>query len=75
MRERALDALKLEGRLRATVSAILMSWLAFVRVLTVDWLEHDTLTRAQMRETPLGALLGAVRPVIDIDDVSRAPNR
>ncbi len=66
LRERVLDALRLAGPLRATVSAILTSWLTFVRVLTVDWLEHGTPTRAQMREISLGALLGALRPVIDI---------
>ncbi|BDT96850.1 putative TetR-family transcriptional regulator [Nocardia sputorum] len=66
LRERVLDALRLEGPPRATVSAILTSWLTFVRVLTVDWLEHGTPARAQMREISLGALLGALRPVIDI---------
>ncbi|WP_067473277.1 TetR/AcrR family transcriptional regulator [Nocardia amamiensis] len=67
LRERVLDALELHGRQRATVSAILMSWLTFVRVLTVDWLENGTLTRAEMRETSLGALLGALRPIIALD--------
>ncbi|MER7449862.1 hypothetical protein ABTW96_06190 [Nocardia beijingensis] len=66
LRERVLDALRLEGPRRATVSAILTSWLTFVRVLTVEWLEHGTPTRAQMREIALGALLGALGPVIDI---------
>lgn len=66
LRERVLDALRLEGPPRATVSAILTSWLTFVRVLTVEWLEHGTPTRAQMREIALGALLGALGPVIDI---------
>ncbi|MGV9719226.1 TetR/AcrR family transcriptional regulator [Nocardia beijingensis] len=66
LRERVLDALRLEGPPRATVSAILTSWLTFVRVLTVEWLEHGTPTRAQMREISLGALLGALGPVIDI---------
>ncbi|WP_330229500.1 TetR/AcrR family transcriptional regulator [Nocardia sp. NBC_00508] len=67
LRERVLDALGLHGRQRATVSVILMSWLTFVRVLTVDWLENGTLTRAEMRETSLGALLGALRPIIALD--------
>ncbi|MEU2124161.1 TetR/AcrR family transcriptional regulator [Nocardia niwae] len=74
LRERVLDALRLEGPPRATVSAILMSWLTFVRVLTVDWLEHGAPTRAQMREISLGALLGALRPVIDIEgDITERP--
>ncbi|MEU2040942.1 TetR/AcrR family transcriptional regulator [Nocardia niwae] len=74
LRERVLDALRLEGPPRATVSAILMSWLTFVRVLTVDWLEHGAPTRAQMREISLGALLGALRPVIDIEgDIAGRP--
>ncbi|WP_406280195.1 TetR/AcrR family transcriptional regulator [Nocardia sp. NBC_00881] len=67
LRNRVLDAMRLDGRLRATVSSILMSWLTFVRVLTVDWLENGTLTRTEMRETSLGALLGALRPIIDLD--------
>ncbi|MGW4324600.1 TetR/AcrR family transcriptional regulator [Nocardia sp. NPDC004573] len=76
LRERVLDALRLAGPPRATVSAILTSWLTFVRVLTVDWLEHGTPTRAQMREISLGALLGALRPVIDITgaDTSGQPS-
>lgn len=67
LRNRMLDAMRLEGRLRATASSILMSWLTFVRALTVDWLENGTLTRTEMRETSLGALLGALRPIIDLD--------
>ncbi|MEU6830251.1 helix-turn-helix domain-containing protein [Nocardia beijingensis] len=75
LRERVLDALRLEGPQRATVSAILTSWLTFVRMLTVEWLEHGTPTRAQMREISLGALLGALDPVIDLSgaDSSERP--
>ncbi|MEU7629130.1 helix-turn-helix domain-containing protein [Nocardia sp. NPDC049220] len=66
LRNRVLDAMGLEGCIRSTVSSILMSWLTFVRVLTVDWLENGGLTRTELRETSLGALFGALEPVIDI---------
>ncbi|MFC9896208.1 TetR/AcrR family transcriptional regulator [Nocardia sp. NPDC127579] len=63
LRRRLLDVLGLEEPARTTASAVLMSWLTFVRVLTVEWLENHTMTRAQLRDISAGALLGALQPL------------
>ncbi|TLF61278.1 TetR/AcrR family transcriptional regulator [Nocardia cyriacigeorgica] len=64
LRRRLLDVLGVEGRLREATSAVLMSWLTYVRVLTIDWLDNRSLTREQMRQVSVGALLGALEPLL-----------
>ncbi|MFG2402652.1 TetR/AcrR family transcriptional regulator [Streptomyces lydicus] len=65
LRTRLLAALPLaDDSAREAVSAVLKSWLVFVQVLCVDWLGHETCTRTQLRDTCVGALLGALRPLL-----------
>ncbi|MBF6396008.1 TetR/AcrR family transcriptional regulator [Nocardia cyriacigeorgica] len=64
LRRRLLDVLGVEGQLREATSAVLMSWLTYVRVLTIDWLENGSLTREQMNQVSVGALLGALEPLL-----------
>jgi AcrR family transcriptional regulator len=66
LRERLLGVLPLadEGA-REAVSGVLKSWLVFVQVLCVDWLAHETCTRTQLRDVCVGAVLGALRPLLD----------
>ncbi|MFJ7778002.1 TetR/AcrR family transcriptional regulator [Streptomyces yangpuensis] len=65
LRTRLLDVLPLtDDSARAAVAAILKSWLVFVRVLCLDWLTAETCTRAELRDTCVGALLGALRPFL-----------
>ncbi|MDK0522684.1 TetR/AcrR family transcriptional regulator [Streptomyces sp. ML-6] len=68
LRERLLDVLPLadEGT-RKAVSGVLKSWLVFVQVLCVDWLTEETCTRAELRDVCIGAVLGAIRPLLDED--------
>ncbi|MFH8342632.1 TetR/AcrR family transcriptional regulator [Streptomyces sp. AM6-12] len=49
------------------VSGVLKSWLVFVQVLCVDWLTHGTCTRTQLRDVCIGAVLGALRPLLAED--------
>ncbi|WP_330179239.1 TetR/AcrR family transcriptional regulator [Nocardia sp. NBC_01503] len=63
LRERVLDTLGLEGRQRQLFSTVLMSWLTFVRVLVVDWLENPACPRPVLREVCVGALTGALAPL------------
>lgn len=67
LRRRLLDALGLEGTLRTQVSSILMSWLTFVRVLTVEWLENHHYSRTQLLDISIGSLLGALQPILGPD--------
>ncbi|KAA8884886.1 TetR/AcrR family transcriptional regulator [Nocardia colli] len=67
LRRRLLDALGLEGTLRTQVSSILLSWLTFVRVLTVEWLENHHYSRAELLDITIGSLLGALHPVLGPD--------
>ncbi|MFE9576053.1 TetR/AcrR family transcriptional regulator [Nocardia sp. NPDC006044] len=64
LRRRLLDALDLEGTVRTQVSSILMSWLTFVRVLTVEWLENQHYSRTELVDISIGSLLGALHPIL-----------
>ncbi|KIZ14714.1 TetR/AcrR family transcriptional regulator [Streptomyces natalensis] len=68
LRERLLGVLPLTGdTTREAVSGVLKSWLVFVQVLCVDWLTEETCTRAELRNVCIGAVLGAIRPLLDED--------
>lgn len=65
LRHRLLDAAGLDGPRREAVSAVLMSWLVFVRILCVEWLASQTFSRTELRDICTGALLGALAPITD----------
>ncbi|GAA4834420.1 helix-turn-helix domain-containing protein [Kitasatospora terrestris] len=68
LRERLLGVLPLtDAGTREAVSGVLKSWLVFVQVLCVDWLTHETCTRTELRDVCIGAVLGAIRPLLDED--------
>ncbi|WP_314615269.1 TetR/AcrR family transcriptional regulator [Streptomyces stackebrandtii] len=68
LRERLLGVLPLaDERTRAAASGVLKSWLVFVQVLCVDWLTHETCTRVELRDVCVGAVVGALRPLLDED--------
>ncbi|WP_411138332.1 TetR/AcrR family transcriptional regulator [Streptomyces sp. C10] len=69
LRRRLLDSTGLGDGPGEPVSAALMGWLVFVRTLCVDWLTHQTFSRTELREMCVGALLGALRPVRDLDQL------
>jgi AcrR family transcriptional regulator len=60
MRDRVLDAAELTGHARAVASAGLVGWLALVREVAVEWLEHRELTRSEAIELCMGALAGVL---------------
>jgi AcrR family transcriptional regulator len=62
LRNRVLDAVDLDGRARARVAVALGGWLSFVRAASLDWLEQETISQAELKEICLGALAGAVGP-------------
>ncbi|MER7850211.1 helix-turn-helix domain-containing protein [Kitasatospora sp. NPDC096077] len=68
LRGRLLTVLPLsdEGA-RPAVSQVLRSWLVFVRVLVVDWLTEPSCTRTELRDACIGAVLGALRPLLPVD--------
>jgi AcrR family transcriptional regulator len=53
------------GPSRAAMSALLTSWLMFVHTLCLEWLEHHSLTREQVRSACLHALDGAITALRD----------
>ncbi|WP_395295334.1 TetR/AcrR family transcriptional regulator [Kitasatospora hibisci] len=68
LRARLLGVLPLaDEAARKAVSGVLKSWLVFVQVLCVDWLTEETCSRAELRDVCIGAVLGAVRPLLDTD--------
>ncbi|MFD7736102.1 hypothetical protein ACFV6F_37665 [Kitasatospora phosalacinea] len=46
---------------------MLKSWLVFVQVLCVDWLAEPTCSRSELRDVCIGAVLGALRPLLPVD--------
>ena len=58
IRTRLVDAIDIDRP--EAISALLMSWLVFVRVLCVDWLENEPTSRVELRDMCLGALQGAL---------------
>ncbi|MBF9071407.1 TetR/AcrR family transcriptional regulator [Streptacidiphilus fuscans] len=65
LRARLLTVLPLaDATTRAAVSSVLKSWLVFVQVLVVDWLAEETCSRDEMRDICVGAVLGALRPLL-----------
>ncbi|MFD4660459.1 TetR/AcrR family transcriptional regulator [Kitasatospora sp. NPDC058444] len=68
LRGRLLGVLPLaDERARQAVSQVLRSWLVFVRVLVIDWLTEETCTRTELRDACIGAVLGALRPLLPVD--------
>ncbi|MFJ6518632.1 TetR/AcrR family transcriptional regulator [Streptomyces filamentosus] len=68
LRSRLLGVLPLaDTRTRAAVSGALKAWLVFVQVLCVDWLTQETCTRTELRDTCIGAAVGALRPLLPKD--------
>ena len=58
LRKSMLDALQLQGHKREVASVALHGWLSFVRAVCVQWLEQQTVTRIEVRDMCLNALLG-----------------
>ncbi|GAA2817919.1 helix-turn-helix domain-containing protein [Kitasatospora sp. CM 4170] len=74
LRARLLGVLPLaDEAARRAVSGVLRSWLVFVQVLCVDWLAEETCSRAELRDVCIGAVLGAVRPLLDTDPAPEWP--
>jgi AcrR family transcriptional regulator len=74
LRARLLAALPLaDEATREAVSGVLRSWLVFVQVLVVDWLTKQTCTRTELRDVCVGAVLGALRPLLPADPALHGP--
>ncbi|MFE3191131.1 TetR/AcrR family transcriptional regulator [Nocardia sp. NPDC059240] len=65
MHDIVLAATGLTGPARDAMSAVVTSWLMFVHTLCLEWLEHEVLTRAQVRRACLGALTGSLAALKD----------
>jgi AcrR family transcriptional regulator len=64
--DRVVDATELEPAARQRLCAVVISWLAFVRVLCVQWLADGQFTRAEVRGLCIDAL-NAVLPARVLD--------
>lgn len=64
LRYRILDRLGVQGKDRELGSSVLMGWLTFVRVVSVDWLDNRSCPRDQLRDICVRALLGALEPIL-----------
>ncbi|MFD8712527.1 TetR/AcrR family transcriptional regulator [Streptomyces anulatus] len=76
LRSRLLGVLPLaDERMQEAVSAVLKAWLVFVQVLCVDWLTRESCTRTELRDTCVGAAVGALRPLLPMDPAPDWPPR
>lgn len=64
LRHRMIEISGLDGHDRTVLASVLTSWLVFVRVLVVDWLADEAVTRDELREICLGAARGALGDLI-----------
>lgn len=64
LRDRITDAVALDSVARQRFSAIVISWLAFVRVLCVQWLAEQSFTRDELRTVCVDALNAVLPPQI-----------
>ncbi|HZU49924.1 MAG TPA: TetR/AcrR family transcriptional regulator [Mycobacterium sp.] len=62
LRDRVADAADLDQSARQRLSAIVISWLAFVRVLCVQWLADEQFTREEVRALCMDALAAILPP-------------
>jgi AcrR family transcriptional regulator len=60
MRHRLLDAAELTGHAREVASAGLVGWIALVREVAIEWLEHREISRHEAIELCIGALAGVL---------------
>ena len=58
LRKSMLDALHLDGHEREVASVALHGWLSFIRAVCVEWLVDDIVSRSEVRDMCLKALLG-----------------
>lgn len=61
LRERIADAVTVDDVARQRISALVISWLAFVRVLCVQWLVQENFTRDELRDICINALDAVLR--------------
>jgi AcrR family transcriptional regulator len=66
LRQRILDAASLRGHERAMASTALHGWLAFVRVVCVDWLLDEKLSREEIRDLCLRTLVSGLGASVDL---------
>lgn len=72
LRTRMVSAAGLDGDDRQRIATILMSWLVFVRTMSIEWLANDTFSRDELRSICLGAFHGALGGIVD---VTQPPSR
>lgn len=70
LRQSMLETLGLQGHDRVVASAALHGWLGFVRAVCVEWLAEGLLSRGEVRELCLRALMAVLG---DQPDGSRTP--
>lgn len=66
LRQRIVEITDIDEPKRRMVSAGLMGWLSFAHVAITEWLVNTEFSRDQLRDMCLGALLGALGPIIDV---------
>jgi AcrR family transcriptional regulator len=72
LRQGLLDAASLRGHDRAVASTALHGWLAFVRVVCVDWLSDNKLARREVRDMCLRTLVSALGASMDLTSPPRS---
>ena len=64
--DRILDACAAEGHTRQLAAAALAGWIAFVREVSIEWLLHQTISRAEVLDLAMAVLDATVGDHIEL---------
>ena len=69
LRDRIITALGVTGHSQDVASAAVRGWIGFTRAVCTDWLQTQALTREEVRDLCLRALVGALGPSVHLDEL------
>ena len=69
--DRLVAVTGLRGHSRTLLAATMTAWLAYVRVLSVEWLTHQAFSREELHDLCVGALRGAAGTILDFEHTPR----
>ncbi|KAA0021968.1 TetR/AcrR family transcriptional regulator [Antrihabitans cavernicola] len=69
LRDRILDALGVSGHSHDVASAAVLGWLGFTRAVCTDWVENQAMSREELRDLCVRALVGALGSATRLDEL------
>ncbi|MFD4354676.1 TetR/AcrR family transcriptional regulator [Nocardia sp. NPDC058518] len=74
--QRLLDKLEMTGHARTVAAVAVHGWLVFGRTVCVEWIQSQSISRAELTRICLGAFSGAIEPALTLRNAALdRPNR